>query len=245
MTWHISESLRCLLEPVGGSSVASCLDGEQSAPSKSSPTAAKSSCVGKTKGTSKRSPYGTTCEHLTELSGAEKWMSSLADSPARTFPLQAKATGSTASEADSGQKWPVSLAKYDPASRSWKIPQCLFGEGLTRSSRTWPNWGMVAGGECWALTPLDILITEPDCGWLPTPSGVPGPSNHMVGRLDEWGGSANPWRKTEIGRYFWSELEEAVMGFPLEWTALEPYGTVRFQQWQQQHGAFLEGHDSV
>lgn len=256
MTWHISESLRCLLEPGAASLAGSCLDGEQFAPSKSSPTAAKSSCGGKTKATSTRSPYGTTCERLTELSGAAKWMSSLEDSPARTSALQARATGSTVNEAASGEKWPVSLAKYDPVSRSWKIARHLFGEDLTRSSETWPRWGMTVGGELYPLPMLVRHTVAPAYGCWPTPVKTDGfavgwcktsierkergetrPSGAHIGSGLKY------FRKTGLylsNGYPNPLLTEWLMGWPTMWTALLPLATDKFQQWQQQHGAFLE-----
>lgn len=43
-------------------------------------------------------------------------------------------------------------------------------------------------------------LTTDEYGYslLPTPSGTSnGGKNHVVGRLDEWGGSSNPWRKID------------------------------------------------
>jgi hypothetical protein len=69
---------------------------------------------------------------------------------------------------------------------------------------------------------------------LPTPTAG---NNHSGGRLDEWGGSTNPFRGTEIGRLrlnpFWVEQ---LMGWPTGSTALRPLETAKFREWQQQHG---------
>jgi hypothetical protein len=55
---------------------------------------------------------------------------------------------------------------------------------------------------------------------LPTPNAG---NDHWGGRLDEWGGSTNPFRGTEIGRLPLNPCwVEELMGFPIEWTALEP-----------------------
>jgi hypothetical protein len=45
-------------------------------------------------------------------------------------------------------------------------------------------------------------------GLLPTPSGVNGGKNHTVGRLDEWGGSSNPFRGTDLARVRCASFEE-------------------------------------
>jgi hypothetical protein len=58
---------------------------------------------------------------------------------------------------------------------------------------------------------------------LPTPMAG---NDHWGGRLDELGGSSNPFRGTQIGKLpinpCWTE---ARMGFPTGWTDLEPSET--------------------
>jgi len=71
---------------------------------------------------------------------------------------------------------------------------------------------------------------------LPTPTSG---NDHSSGRLDEWGGSTNPFRGTEIGRLRLNpSWVEQVMGWPTGSTDLKPLETARFQQWLQQHGDF-------
>lgn len=56
---------------------------------------------------------------------------------------------------------------------------------------------------------------------LPTPSGCSnGGKNHVVGRLDEWGGSSNPFRGTEDGKARCASFEAWMMGYPMEWASL-------------------------
>ena len=58
---------------------------------------------------------------------------------------------------------------------------------------------------------------------LPTPNAG---SDHWGGRLDELGGSGNPFRGMEIGRVKLNPVWiEKMMGFPADWTALEPSAT--------------------
>jgi hypothetical protein len=69
---------------------------------------------------------------------------------------------------------------------------------------------------------------------LPTPTAG---NNHSGGRLDEWGGSTNPFRGTEVGRLKLNPCwVEQVMGWPTGSTDLKPLETARFQQWLQLHG---------
>ena len=54
--------------------------------------------------------------------------------------------------------------------------------------------------------------------FLPTPNAG---NSHWGGRLDEWGGSTNPFRGTEIGCLRLNPCwVEELMGFPVDWTAL-------------------------
>lgn len=68
---------------------------------------------------------------------------------------------------------------------------------------------------------------------LPTPTAG---TSHMGGYLNEWGGSGNPFRGTEVGRLrlnpYWVE---ELMAWPIGWTELKPLAMARFLEWQQQH----------
>lgn len=79
--------------------------------------------------------------------------SSRAGFPARTSPRPGPDAASRASAPGSGANLPESFAKYDPGSRSWKIPLCLLGEGWDEFSGTWPRSGMMLGGTCYPLPP--------------------------------------------------------------------------------------------
>lgn len=71
---------------------------------------------------------------------------------------------------------------------------------------------------------------------LPTPTAG---NTHTGGNLDEWGGSTNPYRGTEIGRLRLNPCwVEQLMGWSTDWTALKPLETARFQEWLQQHGGY-------
>jgi hypothetical protein len=137
------------------------------------------------------SQFGLTCARLTEHRGAQLLTSYLADFPARISAPQAKAPASTESEAGCGDRWLGSLAKWDRASSSWKTLQCSFLEGLDVYSETWPRWGMMLDGACWALSMPEHLTSANESGselnW-PTPHGFSkdgksnGPSGNELGR---------------------------------------------------------------
>lgn len=179
---------------------------------------------------------GTTSEHSTENHGQEALTSCQADFRAKTSAPPEKGLELTEAAAGFGRRCGELLAKYDLSLCSWKTPHSLFNEDLHWSSVTLPRSGMMRSGLCWELTPPGFHITAPAFGWWPTPSGVNGGKNHVIGRLDEWGGSSNPWRQTPTGRCSSPEFEETVMGFPTGWTELTPLGTPKFQSWLRSHG---------
>jgi len=189
------------------------------------------------------SPSGMTCGPSTGNPGAATSMLSREDSPAKTFPAPARAQGSAVNEADSGWKWPGSFARFDRASCSWKTRQCYFLAGLDEFSETWPQWGMMRGGECSEQQKLALRTSEPESGWWPTPvksdMNARRPSLNWVGSdlvSTVWfreGGKENPAKPPANLNPGWVEW---LMGWPLEWTDLRPLATDRFRQWCDSHG---------
>lgn len=118
-----------------------------------------------------------------------------------------------------------SCAKYDHATRSLRTYQtCLpltEDASSTEFLATFPRSGMIVSGTLYPLAPLVRLTKEIESGLLPTPSGTSNHGqNHVMGRLDEWGGSSNPFRGTENGKIRCASFEEWMMGFPTGWTEL-------------------------
>lgn len=65
---------------------------------------------------------------------------------------------------------------------------------------------------------------------LPTPMRG---NSHWGARLDEWAGSTNPFRGTEIGQLPLNPCWiEELMGFPIGWTDVAPSATPSFQKLQ-------------
>lgn len=112
---------------------------------------------------------GTTCEPSTEILGEEESMLSPGDSLARTSALPDEAKGSAASEAGCGLKWPASSARYDRDSCSWRTSQLSLLGDSELYSETWPRWGLMHGGEFWALSTPAHLTSGSGFGYWPTP----------------------------------------------------------------------------
>ena len=113
---------------------------------------------------------GMTSEPSMETLGVATWISSLAASPARTSAQPEKAPESLKeTEAAFGSRWRVSLAKYDPATSSWKTFQLSLFGGLTSYAGTWPKWGTIVNGALWEHGTLVRLTGGIGGGAWPTP----------------------------------------------------------------------------
>jgi hypothetical protein len=254
------------LQEEGEESLADCFsDIALCALSKSRNTAEKPCC----------NASGTDCCHASQSGmmsqpsmagrGEESRKSSAAASRAKTSAKQEQPQAereSTESEAASGEKWQGSLARWDRNTSSWKTPQSSLLEGLDEFSETWPQWGMMQGGDASPLPTLAPPISETGFGYLPTPDASLGlfdaaasmdlvscfnketvghrPSGAKIGSSLRW----HPefifeWQRT--GGELNAEWTEALMGWPIGWTGLQPLETDRFRRWQQQYGDFSKG----
>lgn len=129
--------------------------------------------------TGQASPATTTCEVL-PLTNSEQMellpMSSVVASPAKTSAWPGDRRDWTAPEADYGAKSPVSLANFDPATRSWRTSQISLlalassqAGGLELFSETWPRSGMMQNGIAFQLAPLVPRTREIGSGLWQTP----------------------------------------------------------------------------
>ena len=151
------------------SSVESFSDMLRFAPWRSSLIADKSSCSGSGMGSCRGSQYGMMSALSTGDLGGELRMSSAVDSPARTSASPEAVQGSPEKEAGCGRKWPVSLARFDRATLSWRTHQLSLEGDWELFSGTWPRWGMMRGGECWERMMPEHRTEENAFGfWLPT-----------------------------------------------------------------------------
>jgi hypothetical protein len=100
-----------------------------------------------------------------------------------------------------------------------------------------PRSGMTRDGLLWELPMSARPIRETGYGLWPTPSGTSNHGkNHVIGRMDEWGGSSNPFRGTEIARVRCASFEEWMMGWPTGWSALTASETDKYPSVPQQPG---------
>lgn len=230
-----------LQEPGAESSAGNFSDIEPFVRSKLNLTAEKCSCSGNGTESCPGSRSGTTCGHLTASPGGELSMSSAADSPVRTFQPQEKGLESTGNGQDSGARWPESLAKYDPVTRSWKTRQCLLLGGLEEFSETFPRWGSMRDGELWGLDMPDFPMPAKESGfWHPTPTANDAKNATLPPAAKNWD-SLPGWmlrNGSETGHPLNPEFSEFVMGWPIGWTDLKQSETDRFQAWRLSHGGF-------
>ena len=252
MTWHCS---RALAEAF---SQANCWDGGQSAQSRSTTIAGESSSSGRKTESLNPSRSGTTSEHLTDVPGAEKWMSSLRAGHAKTSAVQGESTASEDAKADCGKKLPDALAKYDRDSHSWRTAQRSFLEEWEPFSQTWPRWGICLCGVAYRLPALVRRISARDGGFLATPTktanqGCPSMmrwpgcrrymrtpnagSSHWGFMWKELGGTGNSYRGTDFGSRQIHPWEwEWMMGWPRDWTACDVSVMDGFQSWVSSFG---------
>ena len=163
MSWLFS---RALVEAFSG---ASSSDGEPCAPLSVMPTLHKFYRLDKTMEPSNLSRFGLMCAVLTEDHGLELLRSFRAAFLARTFQSPVAEQGSREPGRASGLNLHVSLARFDPVSSSWKTPQVSLIEDLDESLETWPTWGSMRNGVCWARTTPGLPTSENESGFWPTP----------------------------------------------------------------------------
>ena len=164
MSWLFSQAL------VAEYSQATAWAGAPCVPLSVMPTQHKFWRNDKTVEPSDLSRFGLTCAALTEDRGAGLLMWFRGASLARTSALPAEAQALRAHAAECGATWRGSLARFDPASCTWKTAQpCLLGDS-DESLVTWPRSGMTAAGQCWELPTLAPLTSATGSGlWLQTP----------------------------------------------------------------------------
>ena len=169
MSWHYSQAL------VAAFSEASSSGGLPSAPLSGKPTPQAYLSPDRMRAFSRLSRFGMTCEPLTDDLGADVLTWCLAASPAKTSAQPEKAPESTESAAECGRTWRESFARWDRDTSSWRTPQCSLLEGLDVFSETWPQWGMMRGGECSVQSMPALRTSGTESGLWPTPrAGNPG-----------------------------------------------------------------------
>ena len=164
MSWLFSQAL------VAEYSQATAWAGEQCAQLSVMPTQHKFWRNDKTLEPCDLSRFGLTCAALTEDRGEDLLTWFRGASLARTSALPAEAQALRAHAAECGATWRGSLARFDPASCTWRTAQpSLLGDS-DECSVIWPRSGMTAAGQCWELPTLAPPISATGSGlWVPTP----------------------------------------------------------------------------
>lgn len=203
MSWLFSQAL--VVEYLA----ATPLDGEQCAPSSSSPTQLAFLSHGKTTEFSRLSRFGMTCKPLTDALGEALLTSYLAASLARTSTQRELAWALQGGvEADCGAKWPALSVRFDPASSSWKTAHCLWDEDLPSSSVILPRWGMTRSGSVFQHPTSERPISATASGLWPTPN-VPN-GGRSCAHVTDWRGKTayHNGKKVQVG------LEHAARFWP-------------------------------
>lgn len=90
--------------------------------------------------------------------------------------------------------------------------------GLIESQVTWKASVTPSGLRYCKRVASTHPISVTGSGSLPTPSGTSNHGkNHVAGRMDEWGGSSNPFRGTSLGKWHVPGFELWMMGYPAAW----------------------------
>ena len=217
-----------------------------SAPSKSSPIAAKFCSKGSETESCRSSRFGTTCGHSTAGRGGGKSTSSAAASRARTFPRRIrKPSESAAKEAASGAKWPASSGKSGLNTSLRNTRRCskagVSSASLKTSTRSATTRGASnselkisgkrygKGFGFWGVVQASrITHGMSAAATLNTKYGVIVSSAHR--RFLESFGHLPP-----------SEFAEWVMEFPIGWTGLRRLATRKFRSWRLSRLQFLKG----
>ena len=145
MSWLFSRALVEAFLPDTSS------DGEPSVLSSGSPIPQAYCAPDKTTAFSRLSRFGMTFKPLTVDRGEELLMSFRAAFPVRTSPSQAIKMDSTESDQGCGEKWRGWLAKYDPASSSWRTAQCSLLSEEPELLEILPRSGTTRDGLLWEL----------------------------------------------------------------------------------------------
>jgi hypothetical protein len=181
MAWLISKALMTAYEnslfsqaQVAESSEATCSGGEPSAPSSGNHTPQAYLSPDKMTAFSRLSRFGMTFAPFPGDRGEDLLTWYLADFHARTYQSQEPAQESTENVADSGQKWPASLARYDPATHSLKTAQLSLLGDLIECSVTLPRSGTMRSGMCYQRPILGPIMSVTASGasqeMFPTPT---------------------------------------------------------------------------
>ena len=242
MSWHFS---RALVEEY---SEGISSDGELFVQSSKTSTPQAYWSHDKTTAPSRLSRSGMTFAHLTANHGEELLTLCLAASRARTSASTDAATDCRVKGRGCGQRCSEFAEKWGPEQSSWRIRPCLFPGDSPLFCGIWPNWGMMQNGVAYRLTPWVPRTKETGSGSWHTPTASDSKGTCAGSKFSQ---RSHQFKVLSQGRFDSGSIYpnptayEALMGWPLGWTALEPLGTDRFHEWRRQHfNYYLKGPDN-
>ena len=147
-----------------------CLATQPSAPSKSSLIVKKCSRHDSETASCRGSQSGTMFAHSTANHGEAQLTFFAEVSPAKTLVQRVKVQELPDHVQGFGKNMRDSLARYGLDLSLPKTHLCCGLGDLELSSKIWPRWGMMQGGELWELGMSVRLIDEIECGSWPTPT---------------------------------------------------------------------------
>ncbi|HRF71773.1 MAG TPA: hypothetical protein PL117_03295 [Accumulibacter sp.] len=178
---------------------------------------------------------GTTLTPLTDDHGVELWISSLRGSRAN-LTAQLEIDWAVMTIETNGRRQSELLAKWDPASHSWKTS--LGSSRLGTSIEFFPTYmrsGIQLRGTLFRLPPLVRHMRDAVFGLLPTPTATDGKRTYSS--------IETHWSLSDaLGGFPHPATHEWMMGWPIGATDLKPLETDGFRAWLRWHGAtFVEG----
>lgn len=131
-------------------------------------------------------------------------------------------------KADYGSKWRELSVRYDLDSCSWKTHRCLWSEDLEPLSVTFPRWGMILDGVLWERITQEPITSETGSGYWPTPTA----HNAKEGNYPAERNRKTPTLASLVGGKLNPTFVEWLMGWPHDWTNLEPISCAEVLRWK-------------
>lgn len=163
---------------------------------------------------------------------------SAADSRAKTSALPEAARDCPESGLASGQSIAESFASFDPMSSSWRTSQLSLFGGLTLFSETWPASGSMRNGRVYRRAPWVRHMCDSDCSLWPTPTASMDGRGFGIALHED----SDRYKKSTVLRiqelvrsHGWRihpNFTEALMGFPIDHSAIEVSATQSSQTLQ-------------
>lgn len=183
----------------------SCLDGDPSVTSRTTPIASESLKLGLQRAICAMRRYGMILRPLTGVPGLDSWMLSLRDSHASHSQSQESAKGQTTA-AICGQKPSGLFGKCEHDMRSVKTCQVLLAGIMDTSDEylmTFPKAGMMLDGELYRRPTWERPISEKGSGYWRSPASSDGEGGIMEMREGKSGHYKLRDHVQEINKHQW------------------------------------------